>query len=138
MELLLCLKKDDSMEDENGIGKLRSVDELQKEMDDAKRENQKNSRFRVIELGKLVILHFSGKVFERDAQINGNATKKLDFELEDKTPDGQNKVFSIGSKSGTARQIISFLRAGKKVLSISREGEGTSTRYAVHEVESEA
>lgn len=123
------------MENENQIGKQRSLDELQNELDEQKKEAQKNSRFRSIDPGKTALLHFTGRVFEREAQINGSATKKLDFELEDKTPDGFNKVFSVGSKSATSRQIVTLLRNNKKILSISRKGEGQATRYEVSEVE---
>lgn len=120
---------------ENEIGKQRSLEELQKELDDQKKEAQKNSRFRTIEPGKTAVLHFTGKVFERDAQINGSPTRKLDFELEEKTPGGESRVFSVGAGSGTARQIVTHLKNEKKVLLISRKGEGTSTRYEVSEVE---
>lgn len=123
------------MENENEIGTQKSLDELQTELDQQKREAMANSRFRSIEAGKQAMLKFTGKVYQREAQINGMATKKLDFELEEKTPSGQNKVFSIGSKSTTARVLVEKLKAGKLVLSVSRKGSGTDTRYEVFEVE---
>ena len=116
-------------------GKQRGLDELQQELDEAKKEAQKNSRFRVIQPGKTAILNFSGRVFERTAQINDSEVTKLDFELAEKTPDGIPKVFSVGSKSATARALVVLLKAGKLMVSISREGEGLATRYHVSEVE---
>ncbi|MEM3572524.1 MAG: hypothetical protein QW530_02225 [Candidatus Micrarchaeaceae archaeon] len=123
------------MENENGIGQQKSLDEIEKEIEAQRQESMANSRFRVIEPGKQAILHFTGKVYERVAQIGGAATKKLDFELEEKTPSGQNKVFSVGSKSATARVLVAKLKAGKLVLSVSRRGSGTDTRYEVFETE---
>lgn len=116
-------------------GKQRGLDELQHELDEAKKEAQKNSRFRVIMPGKTAILNFTGRVFERSAQINDSEVTKLDFELAEKTPDGIPKVFSVGSKSATARALVVLLKAGKLMVSISREGEGLATRYRVSEVE---
>jgi hypothetical protein len=116
-------------------GKQKSLDELQQELEDAKKEAKKNSRFRVIMPGKTAILNFTGRVFERTAQINDSEVTKLDFELAEKTPDGIPKVFSVGSKSATARALVVLLKAGKLMVSISREGEGLATRYRVSEVE---
>ena len=116
-------------------GKQKSLDELQQELEDAKKEAQKNSRFRVIMPGKTAILNFTGRVFERTAQINDSEVTKLDFELAEKTPDGIPKVFSVGSKSATARALVVLLKAGKLMVSITRLGEGLSTRYHVSEVE---
>ena len=116
-------------------GKQKSLDELQQELEDAKKEAQKNSRFRVIMPGKTAILNFTGRVFERTAQINDSEVTKLDFELAEKTPDGIPKVFSVGSKSATARALVVLLKAGKLTISITRTGEGLSTRYHVSEVE---
>ncbi|MEM4066540.1 MAG: hypothetical protein QXV17_06750 [Candidatus Micrarchaeaceae archaeon] len=123
------------MENENVIGQQKSLDEIEKEIEAQRQEALANSRFRIIEPGKQAILHFTGKIYERMAQIGGAATKKLDFELEEKTPGGVNKVFSVGSKSATARILVAKLRAGKLVLSISRRGSGTDTRYEVFEIE---
>ena len=116
-------------------GKQRGLDELQQELDEAKKEAQKNSRFRVIMPGKTAILNFTGKVYERTARINDAEAIKLDFELQEKTSDGINKVFSVSNKSATARALVTLLKSGKLTLSISREGEGLATRYRVSEVE---
>jgi hypothetical protein len=116
-------------------GKQKSLDELQQELDEAKKEAQKNSRFRVIMPGKTAILNFTGKVYERTARINDAEAIKLDFELQEKTSDGINKVFSVSNKSATARALVTLLKSGKLTLSISREGEGLATRYRVSEVE---
>ncbi|MEM3846899.1 MAG: hypothetical protein QXU98_14485 [Candidatus Parvarchaeota archaeon] len=123
------------MENENVMGQQKSLDEIEKEIEAQRQESIANSRFRVIEPGKQAILRFTGKVYERIAQIGGAATKKLDFELEEKTPNGQHKVFSVGSKSATARVLVAKLKAGKLVLSVSRRGSGTDTRYEVFETE---
>ena len=88
-----------------------------------------------IEIGKQAVLRFTGKVYERTAQINGAQTKKLDFELEEKTPDGTPKVFSVGSRSSTAAQLVLKLKEGKRTLSVSRKGSGMDTRYEVFEAE---
>ena len=125
------------MENENrngigiGEGKQKSLDELMQELDKQKQEQQQNSRFLVLEPGKQKILHFTGNVYERTAVINGAPSEKLDFELEDKTPSGENKVFSVGKKSRTARELVALLKQGKRVLSIARSGSGTDTRYQI-------
>ena len=116
-------------------GKQKSLDELQKELDEQKKAAMQNSRFRVIQPGKTAILNFTGKVYERQAQIADAEVVKLDFELQEKTTDGVPKVFSIGNKSATARSLVTLLKAGKLTISITREGEGLSTRYHVSEVE---
>ena len=122
-------------ETQNEIGIQKSLDQLQSEMDEQKREAQKNSRFRQIDSGKTAILHFTGKVYVRTSQYEGMATVKLDFELEETTPDGQHKVFSVGSKSAAAREIVRLLKLNRTTMSIGRIGEGKSTRYSVSEVE---
>ena len=123
------------MEQENEIGKQRSLDELQTELEQQKQESRQKSRFRTIDSGKQAMLKFTGKVYERSAQINGEQYKKLDFELEERTPDGVLKVFSVGNKSSTAEQLVRKLKEGKRMLSVSRKGSGTDTRYEVFEVE---
>ena len=123
------------MEEQKEIGKQRGLDELQKELEEQRKAIAQNSRFRTIQPGKTAILAFTGRVFERTAQINDSEVVKLDFELSDMTPDGQNKVFSVGNKSATAAKLVSLLKAGKKIVSITREGEGLATRYRVNEVE---
>ena len=125
----------DFMEPEIGIGTQRSLEELQAELEQQKREAMLKSRFRTIEPGKQAVLKFSGKVYERAAQINGVQTRKLDFELEEKTPEGTAKIFSVGSRSSTAAQLVYKLKEGKRMLSVSRKGSGTDTRYEVFEVE---
>ena len=39
----------------------------------------------------------------------------LDFELEEKTPEGTPKVFSVGSRSSTAAQLVLKLKEGKSL-----------------------
>lgn len=129
------LKLVTKMEEQIEIGKQRGLDELQKELEEQRKAIAQNSRFRTIQPGKTAILTFTGRVFERTAQINDSEVVKLDFELSDMTPDGQNKVFSVGNKSATAAKLVSLLKAGKKIVSITREGEGLATRYRVNEVE---
>lgn len=123
------------MEQEIEIGKQRSLEELTSELEQQKREAMQKSRFRAIEPGKQAVLRFTGKVYERTAQINGAQTKKLDFELEEKTPEGTPKVFSVGSRSSTAAQLVLKLKEGKRTLSVSRKGSGMDTRYEVFEAE---
>lgn len=122
-------------ENMNGNEKQRSLEDLAAELDQQQKEAAQNSKFRQIQDGKTAILTFTGRVFQREAQINNSPVVKLDFELTEKTPNGINKVFSVSAKSVTARSLVHLLKAGKKVLSISRQGEGTSTRYTVSEVE---
>ena len=122
-------------ENMNGNEKQRSLEDLQAELDQQQREAAQNSRFRQIQPGKTAILAFTGKVFERQAQINDSPVTKLDFELTEKTPGGINKVFSVSAKSATARALVHLLRASKLTISISRKGEGLATRYHVSEVE---
>jgi hypothetical protein len=123
------------MEDENrigiGEGKQRGLDELQAELEKQRQEQLLNSRFLIIDPGKQKILHFTGNVFERTAIINGAPSEKLDFELEETTPSGEHKVFSVGKKSRTARELVALLKQGKRVLSIARSGSGTNTRYQI-------
>lgn len=123
------------MEEQKEIGKQRGLDELQEELEEQRKAIAQNSRFRTIQPGKTAILAFTGRVFERTAQINDAEVTKLDFELTDRAPDGQNKVFSVGNKSATAAKLVSLLKAGKRTISITREGEGLATRYRVSEVE---
>lgn len=123
------------MEEQKEIGKQRGLDELQEELEEQRKAIAQNSRFRTIQPGKTAILAFTGRVFERSAQINDSEVTKLDFELAEKTPDGIPKVFSVGSKSATARALVVLLKAGKLTISITRTGEGLSTRYHVSEVE---
>ncbi len=129
------------MENENGNGngigegKQRDLEELEAEIEQERKERQKNSRFLIVDPGKAKILTFTGRVFERTAIIEGKPSDKLDFELEEKTPSGENKVFSVGKNSETARQLIKLLKEGKRVFSISRTGEKTATRYVISEVQ---
>jgi hypothetical protein len=118
---------------EKGVQK--SLEELSKELEEQKKLAAQNSRFRVIQPGKTAILYFTGRVFERTAQINDSEVVKLDFELAEKTPEGINKIFSVSNKSATARALVSLLKVAKLTISISREGEGLATRYHVSEVE---
>ena len=119
----------------NGNEKQRSLEDLAAELDQQQKEAAQNSKFRQIQDGKTAILTFTGRVFQREAQINNSPVTKLDFELTEKTPNGINKVFSVSAKSVTARSLVHLLKAGKRMMSINRKGEGTSTRYTVSEVE---
>ena len=123
------------MSENEDIGVQISPAQMQKQLDEQKKEQQQNSRFRQIDPGKTALLKFTGNAFEREVTYEGKIIKKFDFELEDKTPSGVNKVFSVGSKSAAARELVKLLLAGKRLLSVGRTGEKESTRYTISEVE---
>lgn len=101
------------------------------EMQQQDEEAKKNSRWRQIANGKTATLRFTGRIFKRDAQYEGGTSAKLDFELEEKTGEGKNKLFSTGSKSRVARVIAQNIKTGNLTMLLSREGEGKNTTYKV-------
>lgn len=108
-----------------------SLDELEKEEAQRDAEQRKISVWRQIEDGKTATLVFTGKVFKREAQYENGKSLKLDFELEERTPEGKNKLFSVGSQSKVAVAIRKNLKAGNRTMLLSREGTGKATTYKV-------
>lgn len=121
-------------------GQETNLEELDADFKRSEEEAKKNSRFRQIASGKTAMLVFTGKVFKRvstGTDDKGIAYKsdKIDFELVDIIPDGndkgKNKIFSMGAKNKTVKEIIANLKSGQKTMNVSRQGEGKSTKYSV-------
>lgn len=117
-----------------------ALTDLEKEIEQARKDALKNSRFRLIEAGKTAGLTFTGKAYRRTAtgiDDNNNAytAEKIDFELTDTVAEGKDsgkhKFFSIGSKNKIAREIMANLKSGSYTMLISRQGEGKSTKYSL-------
>ncbi len=135
-QILLRSKQDEIMEQEQTqikgyAGREVSLDEVEAEQVAAQREMSKNSRWRTIETGKVAQLSFTGKVYKREAEYDNGKSMKLDFELTDVTPEGKNKLFSVGSTSKVASAIRKNLKQGHTTMFLSRDGEGKQTKYTV-------
>ena len=78
--------------------------------------------------GEMATLKFTGKVY-RGTNSFGN--ESVYFELEEKNDKGENKLFSVGAKSGIVPKLIEQLISGNLKLNLMRAGTGTQTQYTV-------
>jgi len=114
-----------------------SLDEAFSQVAQARAQAQANSRFVRIENGERKTITLTGNVYERKAQGTNEAgdvmwqSDKLDFEVAEKTPNGEAKFFSISKKSQVAQRLLDLLKQGIKTVDIARDEKG---RYAVFKV----
>ena len=110
-----------NMEQNRYTGKQINLIEAEKQDEEARRP----SRFVSIPAGHRIRMSFTGRVFARHASgIKDDApweADKFDFELEYKTDEGGNQLFSLAKTNKVVPELIRQLKAGNKVLSISRD-----------------
>lgn len=86
------------------------------------------ARFFKLQDGEMATLKFTGKVY-RGTNSFGN--ESVYFELEEKNDKGENKLFSVGAKSGIVPKLIEQLISGNLELNLMRAGTGTNTQYTI-------
>jgi hypothetical protein len=122
-------------------GQEADIDALLAQQEADRKAKQASSVYRTIDPGKAARLDLTLKVFTRMAQFQNGTSLKLGAELAEKTPEGKNKVFEVGSTSKAARDITRIVKAAKTAgkthveILVSRTGDGNDTRYAITEIE---
>ncbi len=110
-----------NMEQNRYTGKQITLVEAEKQADEARRP----SRYVSIPAGHRIRMSFTGRVFQRHASGTNDdgpwEAEKFDFELEYKTDEGGNQLFSLAKINKIVPELIRQLKAGNKVLSISRD-----------------
>jgi hypothetical protein len=124
------------METETETGQQKSLSEVYEEVKQAQEDAKANSRFVQLSDGEAVELEFTGVVYKRKSKGTNSKNEtfeaeKYDFELTDTTPEGEPKVFSLGVHNKLVPQLVAALQAGKRTLTISRQGVGTATKYSI-------
>ena len=109
------------MEQKRYMGKQITLVEAEKQSTEARMPG----RFVSIPAGHKIRMSFTGRVFARHAsgfKDDGPwEADKSDFELEYKTDEGGNQLFSLAKTNKVVPELIRQLKAGNKVLSISRD-----------------
>lgn len=124
------------METETEIGHQTSLAEITQEVKQAQEDAKANSRFVQLSDGEAAEFEFTGVVYKRKTSGTDSSGKafeavKYDFELAEVTPNGEPKVFSLGVSNKLVPQLVAALQAGKRTLTISRQGVGTATKYSI-------
>ncbi|MDE1860020.1 MAG: hypothetical protein KGH67_05855 [Candidatus Micrarchaeota archaeon] len=109
------------MEQNRYVGKQITLVEAEKQADEARGP----SRFISIPAGHRIRLSFTGKVYERHASgIKDDGpweAEKFDFELEHTINGVGHQFFSLAKGNKIVPELIRQLKAGNKVLSISKD-----------------
>ena len=120
----------------NDAGKQVSLDEASKIHSDKQAQQDVNSPYVKISDHETVKMPFTGIIIARSSSGTDDKGKawnaeKFDFQLGVKTPDGKDKIWSIGQSNKIVPQLIEILKKGAATIAVHREGTGTSTKYSI-------
>ena len=121
-----------------------SLDEAQQEVDRLRQEAKATSKYASLDPGTAEEFDATGVMYKR--HTTGTDPKsgapyesdKIDVELSEVTPNGENRVLSFGANNKIVPELIKLLKSGERHFTLSRTGEGTSTRYALLTVKKKA
>ena len=105
--------------------------EVQKEID------KQVTKWVKIAQGEAVILNFTGRTWIREAEFKDSKTgsptaaKMVDFEIDEKTPDGEQRILSRNIQNSDVPVLVRYLKEGRKTLMLSKDKSNKMSVAAV-------
>ena len=100
-------------------------------MQEHETEVQKNVPYVRLADGESKKLSMTGNISKTQDKFG---RQLLEFELQDRVENGNNKTISFNIKNPIVKQILQRLKEGKSELVLHRIGSGTDTRYSLIEL----
>jgi hypothetical protein len=100
-------------------------------MQEHETEVQKNVPYVRLADGESKKLSMTGNISKTQDKFG---RQLLEFELQDRVENGNNKTISFNIKNPIVKQILQRLKEGRNELVLHRIGSGTDTRYSLIEL----